>query len=54
MLRFTNTKENGREVLIVRWLLEHSRYGKGRRAVITSPEKAVLGLTGKAGTAIRE
>ncbi len=28
--------------------------GKGRRAVITSPEKAVLGLAGKAGTSIAE
>lgn len=28
--------------------------GNGRRAIITSPEKAIAGLAGKAGTSIRE
>ena len=32
MAGFTNTKENGLEALIVKWLVEHNGYEKGNNA----------------------
>lgn len=32
MMRFTNTKENGLETLIVNWLVEHNGYEEGSNA----------------------
>lgn len=33
MSEFTNTKENGLETLIVKWLVEHNRYEQGEQFV---------------------